>query len=224
MTFRTSGTAWDGQPWHLAPALVTFVHQIEAIRPGTHPADGTVAGKGHDAGNPNSDHTVWPKTGPGVVYAADVGETQPALIDEWWDRIRISRDSRCKYAIHDTRMFSSYPVSGYAAFTWRPYRGPNPHKSHGHLSVHHDNAEDPRAWALLPVQSGDDMAIDKDLLVARITDAQIDALFGSGAVAGDANYFKLPAPQGIRNVPSNPDWDNFVSAMTVAAWVKAATG
>jgi hypothetical protein len=53
------------------------------------------------------------------------------------DDIRRSRDPRVKYGISNGQMFSSYAVSGYAAWTWRPYNPKNgdKHFTHGHLSV-----------------------------------------------------------------------------------------
>lgn len=137
MAFRYSGTAWDGQKWVAAPAIKTFGLQIEEIRPGTFAADGTVASKTHDQNSPNSDHTVWPKTGSGVVYAIDVTEAGGLSIDELAEAIRLSKDPRCKYFIHDKRMFSSYAAHGIAPWTWRSYSGYNAHIGHGHLSIHH---------------------------------------------------------------------------------------
>lgn len=153
MVFRRAGTAWDGQKWRLAYSLDDFCDQMEVIRPGTFPYDGTVASQGHDANNPDSDHTVWPKSGSGVVYAVDVDETYNTFIDEVWDAIRLSKDSRVKYGIHNKQMFSNYgKTSGgkyYPPFTWRPYSGYNDHIGHGHLSVIHGTVGDKRgSWSL----------------------------------------------------------------------------
>jgi hypothetical protein len=150
MGFRYSGTAWDGQKWVAAPAIVTLGKQIEAIRPGTFASDGTVASKGHDQTSPNSDHTVWPKTGSGTVYAIDFTEAGGLSVDAVGEAIRLSKDPRCKYLIHDKRMFSSYATSTFPAWTWRPYTGTNGHIDHGHLSVHHTPAlaNNTNPWAI----------------------------------------------------------------------------
>lgn len=149
--FATKGVAWDGQPWVLAPALVTYTNQIVVYRPGgPWIDDGTVASKGHDAANPNSDHTVWPQTGAGVVYAVDVHESAPNVIDELAESLRKSRDPRLKYFIHDGRMFSSYSNSARSAWQWGEYTGYNDHEKHGHLSIYHTAglANDTSQWAV----------------------------------------------------------------------------
>lgn len=164
ISFRRSGVAWDGQRWVLAPALVTFATQVEAIRfGGPYPLDGTVASKGHDENNPNSDHTVWPKTGSGVVYAIDVDEEPSFSIDAQWDSLRQSHDPRIKYGIHAGRIFfgQHYAFLGSrTAYTWYPYSGPNAHLGHGHLSCLHDSqyANNTDPWSLI----GEDEMVDRN--------------------------------------------------------------
>ena len=89
--------------------------------------------------SPNSDHTVWPKDATsGVVYAIDFTERPGFSVDEVLEAIRVSRDIRLKYAIHDRRMFSSYASGNAPAWMWRTYTGSNGHIEHGHVSVWHD--------------------------------------------------------------------------------------
>lgn len=149
--FRTHGVAHDGQAWQLVPCGVVFAQQVELIRPTPHSADGTVAGAGHDKGNPNSDHTVWPKSGAGYVYAIDVGDSE-GTVGDIWEQLRLSRDARIMYGIHKRRIFSSYAAHGYPAWTWRPYSGSNPHDTHGHLSWQNPytgRLTYAQAWAML---------------------------------------------------------------------------
>lgn len=156
MAFRYGGTAWDGQLWETCAAITRLGLEVEQVRPGTFGGDGTVASEGHDAANPNSDHTVWPRDldppGVGLVYAIDIGETSSLSVDALFEGFRIARDARIKYAIHDRRLFSSYPAHGYASFTWRPYSGYNAHLTHGHVSVHHAPvyADDSSPWITTP--------------------------------------------------------------------------
>ncbi|WP_433049152.1 hypothetical protein [Dactylosporangium sp. CS-033363] len=60
------------------------------------------------------------------------------------DDIRRSRDARVKYGISNGQIFSSYAVSGYPAWAWRPYNPKNGdrHFTHGHLSVVGDSRAD----------------------------------------------------------------------------------
>jgi len=139
MAFRYSGTAWDGQKWRVAHSVKTLGDQIMVLRGTTQSfsPDWTVASKNHDAANPDSDHTVKPKIGSGIVYAIDFAE-RIISVDSILDNIRLSHDSRVLYGIHDSRMFSSYPTSKYPAWVWRPYGGTNGHEGHGHMSVVND--------------------------------------------------------------------------------------
>jgi len=135
VAFRFKGKNHAGQEWRAAGAIVTFGKQIEELRPGTFKTDGTVASKDHDKNFPTSDHRPHPRTGVGVVRAIDFTETRPGLVDEVGEALRLSKDPRIAYFIHDKRTFSSTPRKRFKAFEWRPYTGSSPHTSHGHLSV-----------------------------------------------------------------------------------------
>jgi hypothetical protein len=135
MAFRFKGRNHAGQEWRAAGAIETFGKQIEVLRPGTFGNDGTVASKEHDRAHPTSDHGPNPRTGTGIVRALDFHETSPGLVDEVLEALRLSRDPRISYVIHDGRMFSSYKTRTFKAWGWRPYTGDNPHRDHGHLSV-----------------------------------------------------------------------------------------
>lgn len=185
MAFRLSGTAWDGQKWRVAGSIKTLAQQVEVIRPGTYPLDGTVASRTHDATNPSSDHTVWPKTGSGVVYAIDIDETYGTFIDEIFEAIRLSRDPRLKYMIHNRRICSSYNHSNGPAYTWRPYSGYNDHLGHGHVSVYHDSrGENTEPWdlgapmAFITVAQWQEMANDAGLTDPNGQPLVIDDDFG----------------------------------------------
>jgi hypothetical protein len=151
MAFRYTGVNWEGRFWRTVGAITTLGQQIEQLRPGSYPVDGTVASKAHDVVSPNSDHRPdWDV--PGNVRAIDFGG--PAgFIDDTVEAIRVSRDPRVRYVIHDRRMFSSYPKPGYPPFTWRPYTGPAPHSSHAHVSV----VDDVRGESTVPWDLEDDV-------------------------------------------------------------------
>ncbi len=132
--FRRSGKNWEGRNWSVVAPIDSLATQIETAYALSHPTDGTVAGRAHDANSPNSDHRPKPTSGTGVVRAIDFGEH----IEEAFgimDAIRTSHDSRLKYGIHESQMFSSYPSGGVPPFTWRPYGGSNAHIDHGHIST-----------------------------------------------------------------------------------------
>ena len=132
--FRTSGNNWEGRPWILSPALVVLAQQIEAVHPQKHPADGTVASKVHDQNNPASDHRPSPHSGRGVVRALDAGESHENDAYVISEAIRVSKDPRARYVIHEARMWSNYASKGIPPFTWRTYTGPAPHSDHFHIS------------------------------------------------------------------------------------------
>ena len=147
--FRTSGKNWEARRWTLAPCLVELAEQIDALHPTSHPTDGTVAGKAHDKANPSSDHRPFPwsaKTGA-VVRALDAGETVENDAFAIAEAIRLSRDPRIKYVLHEGRMYSSYPSGIYKPYTWRPYSGP-PHITHVHFSTLAAFDNDTRPWTI----------------------------------------------------------------------------
>jgi hypothetical protein len=135
MGFRFEGVNHAGQSWRAAGAIVTFGRQIEEIRPGRFRTDGTVASKKHDEVSPNSDHRPSPRSGLGTVRALDFAEGTKGFVDEVAESLRLSRDPRILYVIHDRRKFSSTRTRKFDAWEWRPYTGQNGHQTHGHLSV-----------------------------------------------------------------------------------------
>jgi len=154
--FRYEGVNWEGRQWRTAASITRLGHQVEEIRPGTWPNDGTVASEAHDRANPTSDHRP---DSYGTVRAIDVTEPSPGWADRVTEVLRGSRDPRIRYVIHDRHIFS--PVS---EWEWRMYHGENPHTSHFHLSVVSDSrAELDYAWTLtepeddtmLPLKLGD---------------------------------------------------------------------
>lgn len=153
MRFRTSGLNREGRRWILVPSLVVLGEQISSLHPKGHGADGTVASKAHDAANPSSDHRPHPYSGAGRVRALDFGENKENDVFDVLESIRLSRDPRVMYVIHERRMFSSYVAGGVPPYTWRPYTGPAPHDNHGHVSTRSQSDNDTRPW-----QIGDNMA------------------------------------------------------------------
>jgi hypothetical protein len=153
MAFRFEGVNHAGQEWRAAGAVVTFGRQIEAIRPGRFGTDGTVASKQHDINSPKSDHRPSPRVGLGTVRAIDFAEGARGFVDEVAETLRLSRDPRILYVIHDRRKFSSTPTRKVPAYEWRPYTGKNGHLTHGHLSVVSGPlSEQTQEFALVPGQ------------------------------------------------------------------------
>lgn len=144
MRFRIGGANWEGRPWKLAGSLVVLAEEVTELHPQPHAADGTVASKAHDAANPGSDHRPKPHKGTGVVRAIDIGGKTEVM--DMLEVIRHNRDPRIRYAIHRGRVFSSYPSPDGPAYTWRPYAGPNPHLTHGHVSTLPAHDHDTSPW------------------------------------------------------------------------------
>ena len=156
MRWRLTGTVayTDNvrRPWQTVPSLTQLLVQVDAAYPVRHPADGTAAGQGHFNTNPKSDHT--PDVN-GDVRAGDIGEVVEDDAFTVAEAIRLSRDQRIKYVIHERRLFSSYDHTDGPPYTWRPYSGSNPHSSHVHVSVLRSNQNDGTAWNI----GGNDMAV-----------------------------------------------------------------
>ena len=155
--FSRSGTNWQGRRWILNPAVDALCGQVERSFPQRHATDGTVASQSHDAINPSSDHRPYPFTGPGVVYAVDVGEYTEGQGRLLAEELRKGRDPRLRYVIHEGELFSSYATAVRKAWTWGKYTAANPHTNHVHVSVH--RTAGPGAWA---INLGGGMALTPD--------------------------------------------------------------
>ncbi len=156
MRWRLTGTVAYAdnvrRPWQTVPSLTQLLVQVDAVYPVRHAADGTAAGQGHFNVNPKSDHT--PDVN-GDVRAGDIGEVVEDDAFTVAEAIRLSRDPRIKYVIHERRLFSSYDHTDGPPYTWRPYSGSNPHSSHVHISVLRSNQNDDSTWDI----GDDDMAV-----------------------------------------------------------------
>lgn len=124
--------------WRVADSLGVLLKQINQLAPGrSKVSDGSIGDAAHQSRE--SDHNPWvlDPPGPNVVTARDFTHdpkngADMAVVSE---ALRRSKDPRIKYCIFNGRIFSSYPVGGVPAWTWRKYTGSNPHKTHMHLSV-----------------------------------------------------------------------------------------
>jgi hypothetical protein len=121
------------QTWRVARSLLTMRDQVNRLAPARRRAsDGTIGDASHQ--NRSSDHNPWvPPPKGGVVTALDLTHDPQGGFDAhaYAEELRKSRDPRIKYVISNGRIFSS-TVS---PWQWRPYSGPNPHRTHIHISA-----------------------------------------------------------------------------------------
>jgi hypothetical protein len=141
-----------------AHSLATLLRQVNERFPGRDKAsDGWVGDEAHRVRV--SDHNP---NAAGVVQAQDFDEHDAdgnQIVGRFlWDRLLASRDPRVKYVVYEERMFSSYPTSGYPAWTPRPGKG---HTQHLHLSVVDDARlyDDASTWNL--GEEEDDVALSE---------------------------------------------------------------
>lgn len=175
MAFR-----YSGRGWRVAASIKTFGEQIHAARGHriSYTVDGTLGDAEHSSRV--SDHNPDSR---GIVRALDFYEHKAGFVDAVADAIRLARDARCKYFIHDQRMFSSYPTSSYPAWTWRPYSGRNGHPDHGHLSVvADDRAEQDHPWPM-PGDQEDNMRMPPE------RQADLRTLIDKGLIAPPLNAY-----------------------------------
>lgn len=197
MRWRTKGTVayTDGitRPWQVPPSLLRLLFQVNEAYPLPHPTDGTVAGRGHYLNSPKSDHT--PDLN-GWVRAADIGEVVENDAFAVAEAVRLSRDPRIKYVIHELRMYSSYNHPNGLPYTWRPYSGSNPHKNHAHFSVYRINQNDITEWNIgYDPRGGDNMPLnelDKATVdIAYALGAQFDRTYWYGLDRNNAEFQSL---------------------------------
>ncbi len=137
--------AIGGAGWKLAPSLVAYVNEADKAFPGRdHASDGSIGDQAH--ASRESDHN--PRGG--WVHAVDLDEDLAPGLDlkAFAERLRRARDPRIAYVIYEGRAFYSWARNGRAAWVWQPYRGPNAHLHHLHLSILRTAAarNDKRPW------------------------------------------------------------------------------
>lgn len=144
---RGGGAGADG--WRVARSLLKLRAQVNARAPDRDKSsDGTIGDTSHQ--NRNSDHNPW--VDDGVVTAMDITHDPRGGcdVDTLAESIRAAHDRRVKYLIWNRRICNHAAIGGAEPWTWRPYRGANPHDQHLHVSVKSTAAEydDTSDWAL----------------------------------------------------------------------------
>lgn len=139
--------------WRLAKSLDKLRKEVNLIAPLRNKAsDGTIGDAAH--ASRNSDHNPWVKdNGTGVVTAMDITH-DPASgcnANDIAETIRAFRDSRVKYIIWNRRIANASPIGRAPAWSWRPYKGKNPHTKHVHISVKPDKGayDSTNAWLFM---------------------------------------------------------------------------
>jgi hypothetical protein len=132
--------------WYVDKGLGTLIAQVKQANPGM--VVGTIAGGGHVATWPATDHAPEPD---GSVDAGDfmVGSKfTEAEADAFVAALVAHKDRRIAYVIWKRRIVSSRMVDGRAAWEWRRYNGDDPHTGHVHVSVNDKHESDNSAWNL----------------------------------------------------------------------------
>jgi hypothetical protein len=124
--------------WRLAKSLETLRTEVDEKWPNrSKHSDGTIGDESHNTRD--SDHNAWVEDGAvGVVTAMDITHDPAHGLDseQLAECLRRSKDPRIKYIISNRKIASSQN----SPWEWRPYRGPNPHNHHVHISVKPDKA------------------------------------------------------------------------------------
>ena len=146
--------------WRLSKALIRLQQEVNTAHPDrAKQSDGTIGDTAHQA-RP-SDHNP---NAAGIVMAWDVTGGPNGAAQSVVDHLERTRDPRVKYAIWQRRIMAGN--AGPSPWTWRPYKGSNPHDKHAHISVNSD-ADDPWGYGAAPTppappKDDDDMFTDAD--------------------------------------------------------------
>lgn len=165
--------------WRVARSLERLREQVDARYGGRSTvSDGTIGDADHS--NRDSDHNPWYRGH--IVTAMDITHDPKAGvdIDQLTDELTASRDSRIKYLIANGLILDSRP--GNTPWEWVSYTGPNPHRTHMHISVMaDDSADDTSDWDL-PSLSGDSGSTEDKM---DFGDLQLSAYRGVSDVMAD---------------------------------------
>ena len=114
--------------WHLAPALVALLGQINTLSPNRDKrSDGTIGDAAHAARK--SDHNPDPD---GTVRGLDItNDPKHGIVSDAIAKHLVAKpDARLDYVISNGMI-----ASRAAGWKWRKYTGKNPHDKHVHISV-----------------------------------------------------------------------------------------
>jgi hypothetical protein len=153
----------------VAPALDHLLAQINAAFPNRSKiSDGGLGNAAHAARE--SDHNP---DGNGIVHARDFTHDPDHGFDSYKfaGQLLKCNDTRLKYVISNGRIgggpgyysgISGYCPQGIKPGTWTPYKGPNLHTHHVHVSVEYDqSAFSVRDWNV-PMLLGEDMPLSDE--------------------------------------------------------------
>ncbi len=200
--------------YHLAPSLKTLRDEINSRWPGRDKtSDGWIGDASHSARA--SDHNP---NGRRSVNAIDVDRDG---IDPYALRDLAIRDPRVNYVIFEGKIYSR--VRGFKA---APYRGPNRHDKHVHVSILQSRAaeQDTRPWGIAKVaaktagkvaaqavQASGEVAVDgrygtgTHSLVQRRRGRPVDGRLGAGDIKDLQGYFGLEQDGQISNQVRRPE-------------------
>jgi len=123
-----------------APALVVLRAQLDATWPDRKRASDGIMGDSAHQGR-KSDHNQ------GNAIDVTAGNGNSLDVGALWEAFRrqmsVTPTGRISYLIFSRRIAS--PIDRWA---WRPYTGPNPHLTHGHLSIKDGQRAETRPWKL----------------------------------------------------------------------------
>lgn len=139
--------------WRAAKGALQLLAQVKPLAP-HQPASsfGTVGDLNHASTSDHYPHVIAGLGSVAVVLACDMPHAERLNCHVVGEAIRQSKDPRVKYVIFDGRIFSNYAYDGFPAWTWRPYKGSDMHRTHLHVSlVAGPIADDTKAWRIEPL-------------------------------------------------------------------------
>jgi hypothetical protein len=125
-----------------APALVVLLDQVDALYPKRHKGSDGICG---DASHRRrrSDHNEG--NALDITHSPEHGVDAGRIAEEARRQMQLNPvGGRLTYVIWDQRI-----AGASTSWRWIRYHGPNPHKTHCHLSLKSTAREDRRRWTIL---------------------------------------------------------------------------
>lgn len=138
--------------WRVAGALDQLLDQLNSLAPNrSTAADGAIGDTAHAARRSDHNPRIFGWAPHPLVLARDFTHDPRGGLDcaRLAAALRDTCDRRVAYVIWAGHIMSGYDQT-HPAWQWRPYRGPNPHDKHLHLSVVPDARAQSRIPWLLP--------------------------------------------------------------------------
>lgn len=197
--------------WRLGKSLEQLRKQVNAASPKrSKVSDGSIGDTSHQGRGSASDHNP---NAQGVVCAIDITHDPDHNVDGGDLSLALIEDPRVKYIIFSSQIWKARTGK------WEPYRGPNKHRQHVHVSVNPESIDDVKKWPWPPVPVKFEEHTLNALPVPQTPPIEVSAEDTATPAAAKPDN---PTPQNITLQPTVADNTTSKKSLKATLWAAPA--